>query len=206
LIPISTNSLVETNGFLWLPGIGLSSRFPKISNDAAVQALSKMDEFIGAAGWILNALVDPACHSYPKLANRWATALDWLAEAGREKSDAIALAKIGTCLDVLSCVGKFGGILDMLVQLLEIPEETVIFDGRKPKTLKSFVRETYDDGRSKILHGTHYERLISFSEQRSRADMVARIALIECAIRLQSYAGSDTDIAFRAIPKGTEIK
>lgn len=203
LIPVSENSLIETEGYLWLPGNALSSRFPRMSGEDAKASLEKMNQFYRAIEKILHALVDQSSHKYPGLANRWATALDWLAEGGREKSDAIALTKIGTSLDVLSCGGKFGGILSMLVNLLEVPEDRVIFGGRRERNLKTFVRETYDHGRSKILHGNQYKRLKSFSEQRSMADSVARIALLETAIRLQSYSGPDGDTAFRTMPKAS---
>lgn len=199
LPPVGSKSLVETNGFLWLPGSTLGGRVPSLSPARVEQALTDMDEILPAFEAILEGLVDPRNHRHPKLVNRWATALDWFGEGNREASDAIALAKLGTCLDVLCCGGKNTGIRDMVVHLTGTDGETQVISGRRPRTLKQLVKDIYDHGRSQILHGTHYDRLESFSVERTQAAYLARIVLIESALRLQSYAGPDDEKAFRAI-------
>ncbi|WP_019868079.1 HEPN domain-containing protein [Methylovulum miyakonense] len=201
LQPFGSSSLIETNGFLWLPGSSLSDRIPYLDYIRVKNRTEEMSEILDAFGYMLEALVMPERHAYPKLANRWATALDWFGEGNREKNDAIALAKIVSSLDILAKAGGYRPILDMFQHLFQISETTEVIKGKNPKTLKKFVENIYGDGRSKILHGTHYERLKSFSEQRDKAAYFARIALIECAIRLKKYTGDDTDNAFRTIPK-----
>lgn len=192
LQPFGSNSLMETDGFLWLSGMSLSSRIPHLDYSTVSKMAKDMEDMINAFGHILDMLLNPANHTHPKLANRWATALDWFAEGNRENNDAIALAKIVTSLDILAKAGGYHPILDMFQHLFDVTDKT---------ELKKFVETMYGDGRSQILHGTHYERLKSFSEQRDQAAHFARLALIECAIRLKKYTGVDTDMAFRTIPK-----
>jgi hypothetical protein len=199
LPPVGSDSLVETNGYLWLPGNSLSKRILLLTPQRVRQALTDMEKILPAFANILDGLVDPSNHQHPKLANRWATALDWFGEGNRESSDAIALAKLRTCLDVLCCGGKYGGILNMVVHLTGIDEDTQVIQGSHPRTLGQLIKDIYDYGRSKILHGTHYDRLESFVAERQHAAFFARIVLIKSALRLQSYSGTDGDKAFRTI-------
>lgn len=199
LPPIRTNSVVETNGFLWLPGTSLGPRIPTQPLERVMKALSDLREVLPAFGAIIEGIVDPSTHRHPKMANRWATALDWFGEGNRESSDAIALAKLGTCLDVLCCGGYAGGITEMVTRLTGVSPTTEVVKGTKPRTLKELVEDIYNHGRSKILHGTHYDRLESFLIERKQATYLARVVLIESAVRLQTYAGPDTDKAFRTM-------
>jgi len=199
LPPVGNHTLVETDGFLQLPDIYLSRRVPSVTPQRMREALKDMDEILQAFAAILEKLVDPSNHSHPKLANRWATALDWYGEGSRESSDAIALAKLGTCLDVLCSGGKFTGIRDMVVHLTGTSSDTQVIRGNRPRTLGQIVKDIYDQGRSQILHGTHYDRLESFAMERQYASQLARNALIVSAARLLNYAGLDEDNAFRTI-------
>lgn len=196
LPPLGSTSLMESNGFLWLPGHSLSKRIPHLSADRANQALADMAIILPAFAAILEGLVNPADHKHPKLANRWATALDWFGEGNRESSDAIAVAKLGTCLDVLACGGKNEGIAQMVIHLTGTSGDTMVVQGARPRTLKQLVKDIYEDGRSKILHGTHFDRLESFARERQHAAYLARVVLIESAMRLQHYSGNDEDKAF----------
>ena len=200
LPPVDSNSLIETNGFLWLPGSSLGKRIPTLAGHRVNQALVDMEHILPAFASILQGLVNPSAHKHPKLANRWATALDWFGEGSRETSDAIALAKLGTCLDVLACGGKNVGIREMVIHITGTSGDTQVIQGRTPRTLAQLVKDIYDHGRSKILHGTHYDRLESFALERQHAAYLARVLLIMCALRLQSYSGPDDDKAFRTMP------
>lgn len=200
LPPVGSSSLIGSNGFLWLPGISLSKRIPHLPAAHVAQSLADMANILPAFSSILNGLVNPAGHKHPKLANRWATALDWFGEGNRESSDAIAVAKFGTCLDVLSCGGKYEGIAQMVTHLTGIEEDNQVIKEPLPRTLKQLVKDIYDDGRSKILHGTYFDRLESFSRERQHAAYLARIVLIKSALQLEHYIGDDEDKAFRAMP------
>lgn len=200
LPPVGSSSLVGSNGFLWLPGNSLSKRIPHLSADHVAKARSDMVDILPAFSSILNGLVNPVDHKHPKLANRWATALDWFSEGHRESSDAIAVAKFGTCLDVLSCGGKYEGIAKMVTHLTGTGEDTQVIQEPQPRTLKQLVKDIYDDGRSKILHGTYFDRLESFARERQRASQLSRVVLIESAMRLEHYIGDDVDKAFSTMP------
>jgi hypothetical protein len=204
LQPVISKSLVETHGFLWLPGTKLGQRLPRLSYPQVNAELRLRDHQLEAFQAVLNALVKADSHRHPKLANRWATALDWFGEGCRESNDAVAIAKIATSLDVLACVGKYKGILEMLENLLELSENDVVTSGpglTSSLTLKRLVKDIYDNGRSRILHGTSNDRLQSFSKLRGYAVQITRFALLECVLRLQAYAGEDADKEFRIIPK-----
>lgn len=155
--PIETHTLIESKGFLWLPGMSthLDKQIPILSG-AKMKAFleeKKSRSSIDALSHILTGLTSPATHPHPKLAMRWAMALDWLAEGEREVNEAIALAKIGTCLDVLTEGGKFGGILNLITHLTDWSEDKEFQIGAYPRSLRWLVKELYDHGRSKILHG-----------------------------------------------------
>lgn len=199
LPPVRSSTLVETDGFLLLPGWSLGGRVPRWSLQQVRETLDGLDHVLQALASILDGLVDPVSHQCPKLANRWATALDWYGEASREANDAIALAKFGTSLDVLSCGGKHDGICEMVSHLTKIPEDKVVMSEPRQCTLKELVNNIYRNGRSQILHGTHYDRLKSFASDREYAAQLARRVLLEAALKLQNYDGKDYDKAFRSI-------
>ena len=89
----------------------------------------------------------------------------------------------------------------MLAHLTKKNPTDVVVKGIRPQTLQQVVKDIYDNGRSQILHGTHIDRLQSFEAWRSHATFFARLALMECAIRLKKYQGSDDREAFRTIPE-----
>lgn len=201
LEPIRTNSLIQTNGYLWMPGIALGPRVPNISPARASSALGKFPDVLRAIGYTLNSLADESQHKHPDLASRWSIALDWYAEGNREKNDAIALAKIATSLDVLSRAGMKKGITELLSNLLNIDPDVQVISGREPKTLKQLVGKIYDDGRSQILHGSFANRLENYADIRSKAAHFARLALLESAVRLEKYSGNDDGVAFRTMQR-----
>ncbi|MDP2143009.1 MAG: hypothetical protein Q8J80_02650 [Gallionella sp.] len=200
LQPVRSSSIIETNGYLWLPGSSVGPRIPRLSYPQVHAFLADKSDILEVIGRILNALVDPATSKYPNLSKRWATALDWMAEGRREKNDAVALTKIASSLDVLACGGKFPGILGMLKNFTNCSEDTIVVTGSAPRTLRQVIQDIYDSGRSQILHGTHFDRLKSFEVWNGYAAYFARLALIECAVRLNKFTGVDGDKEFRTMP------
>ena len=205
LSPIKTSTITETNGYLWLPGMALGKRIPQFSPARISEDLKTMPELMCAIGYTLGALANPKLHRHPELASRWAIALDWFAEGHREQSDAIGLAKIATSLDGLACVGTYKGILELLENLLDIKRDGVVINGRKSRTLAEVVKEIYDDGRSKILHGSYSNRLQAYGEGKSRASYLGRHALIESVLRLENYIGADKGTAFRTMKRNAML-
>lgn len=200
LPPMSSSSIAEMDGQLLLPGFSWGSRLKTVSYPSVRDYLSQNTIALDALSHIMRALVAPTTVLHPNLAKRWSTALDWYAEGQRERNDAVALAKMATSLDVLSCGGKFGGIVALLANLLNTTEDTVVVKGRASLTLKQVVKVIYDKGRSQILHGTEFDRIKAFETPRHYAAILARLALIEAALRLKSFTGSDSEVEFRGIP------
>lgn len=200
LPPLAASSgMLESNGYLWLPGSKLN-RHPVMPYDFTREVWDSMAAFHAPIGAILRALAEPSGHPHPGLASRWATALDWLAEGCREASDAVALAKVGTSLDVLSAGGRYRGILTMVSHLTgKNPEDQVMRTG-EPMTLAQVIKSIYDQGRSQILHGNHHDRLKSFARERAQAEKIANSVLLQAALRLHGYDGNDHDKAFLMMP------
>jgi len=197
--PIRAYTLIETNGNLWSPGFRLSDRVACFSKERIEKAVKDIDQFIPSIASILDGLLDPSQHSHPKLTTRWATALDWFGEGCRESSDSIAIAKLGTSLDVLSNGGKATGISEMVSSLLKIEEDSIFNKDEKTQTLNQLITQIYNDGRSKVLHGTYYDRLESLEIERKQTYNIVRNTLISAAICLLEYKGEDTDKAFRSM-------
>jgi hypothetical protein len=183
---------------LWSPGYRLTDRFNHIDPRKIAEVLDAQPTELSTLKQIVAALVEPSTHSHPKLAARWATALDWFAEGCRESSDALAVTKLASALDVLACGGKDAGIRDMLVHLTGKAASEVVVP-RRGLTLATVVSRVYNDGRSKLLHGTHFDRLEKFSTERLHAENLGEVALTELLRRLPHYTGPDIDKAFRTI-------
>ena len=201
LIPVQGTQLVETKGELWLPG---SSFRPRgwMGNQADVAAIAKsrkVKKFVAACGRIIKALLDPSQSRHPKLAQRWATALSVYAEGCREVQDALAVAKLGSSLDILSGGGMEGGILDMLLHQTGRPEKQIIAKLPQPLTFKQVVERIYKVGRSQFLHGNHVDPMMRFTVERQHATFLARVALRASALRLTAYIGLDSDKAFQTM-------
>jgi hypothetical protein len=201
LPPTGIDSIVETNGYLWLPGMSLTDRIPSLKSARVRQFLQDFPSELQAMAHAINGLLDSS-HPHPLLASRWATALDWYAEGQRERGDAIALAKLGTSLDVLASGGKFAGILELVTNLLDVPKDAAFTQGTKQTTLHAVVKQIYDSGRSQILHGNRHNRMEAFESDRNAAAFLARLALIKAALRLEGYTGADEAKAFRNMRPG----
>ncbi len=198
LPPVDAHSVVVTDGLLWSPGYRLTDRFNHIDPQRIAKVLTQQTAEVLTLKQVVAALVEPSTHRHPRLAARWATALEWFAEGCRETSDAAAVTKLASALDVLACGGKEKGIREMLSHLTGmLPSDVVV--PRRGLTLTEVVARVYNDGRSKLLHGTHFDRLEKFSTERLHAEDLGVAALAELLVRLPNYAGLDTDRAFRTI-------
>ncbi|NIJ74420.1 MULTISPECIES: hypothetical protein [Xanthomonas] len=201
LPPTEIQDIIETDGFLWSPRRIASQRLTKLPPEEIKSHFERVKGELDAISMVLDCLVDPSKHPHPQLASRWATALDWYAEAQRELSDAIAVAKLGTSLDVLACGGKFGGILGVVIHMTRRQEHALVTKGAVQLTLRALVKRIYDECRSKILHGNHHDRMMEFQRDRHLATQLAAEVLREALIRLHYYQGSDADPkAFRDMP------
>ena len=198
LPPVDAHSVIVTEGLLWSPGYRLTDRFNHVDPARIDVELAEQADAMASLGKVVAALVEPTTHSHPNLAARWATALEWFAEGCRETSDAVAVTKLASALDVLACGGKNAGIRDMVSHLTGASASDVVVP-RRGTTLAALVARVYDDGRSKLLHGTHFDRLQKFSIERLHAQDLGFVVLTELLVRLPHYIGADVDKAFRTM-------
>lgn len=193
-------TMLETDGYLWLPGSYAGRERRDLRDDVLKNVCTNNADYIVCLGKILDSVVAPSSATHPLLSQRWATALNWYAEGARESNSAIALAKIGSSLDVLASGGKASGITSMLENLLGCKASSVVVSGEKQRTLSALVSEVYEAGRSQILHGNHIDQLKSFDESKAYALQLARLALMVAVERLICYSGLDeNDKAFRSM-------
>ncbi|WP_164699293.1 HEPN domain-containing protein [Aliarcobacter skirrowii] len=204
-LSVMNYKLLKVDSNLMLPGISLSPVVPMLSSKKICDLLNddKNKIFIETISKVLISIKDSS-QSHTRLANRWTTALNWYAEGIREDSDAIALTKFATSLDVLSKGGKYKGILSMLKKIFNINEDDTV---AKDLSLKDFVKNIYDNERSKILHGTEYERLKSFNYQKNTYIPIIRSILLLSLEALYKFQGEDFDGSFiKVIEDNTNIK
>ncbi len=198
LAPLDVAYLSSRDGHLGVSGGRWKFRHPfgsRRNHDVHMRVF----ELREAVAKVLEGLLSEKSAKHPRLAARWATALNWFAEGCRESEDAIAIAKIGTCLDVLSCGGRSDGITEMVCNLTGRSRDSIATTGSNPRTLKVLVGRIYEYGRSQVLHGNHVDRLKSFANDRYVAGQLAGHVLREALARLGSYNGSDEDDAFRCM-------
>lgn len=196
----------EKNGFLNLPSSGISKAFlPPLEDKDYEHIKSSIERMLNPYSFIINGLVHPTTVNCPNLVSKWVFALNWYAEGMRESNDAIAVAKLASCLDTLSSSGKLAGIKQVLCNVYECEDDHILFGEKElnPITIHNFVKRFYDDGRSRILHGTLESMLESFEADRNRLAKIARWVLLELANRLSVYKGEDTDKAFRIMKYDT---
>ncbi|HDX0879911.1 TPA: hypothetical protein RNS96_000267 [Stenotrophomonas maltophilia] len=197
--PLYAPFFYEMDGFL---GIDSEPNLPyRLTSSQIVSLRRCFNDFQGSIDKVVFGLLNQGVVRNPKLCQRWSTALNWYAEGCREPDDAVAVAKIGTALDVLSGGGEEHGILNMLLVLLEKQEDQSVIEGYgESLTLKVVVFRLYKQtGRSGVLHGTHVDRTKSFDELRQIGEIIAGRALLESLRRLGSYEGADEDRAFRTM-------
>ncbi|MEQ9887589.1 HEPN domain-containing protein [Pectobacterium zantedeschiae] len=195
-LPFSFNTLASYKGRLVYPGMTLTERTPVYNGATISTFLNENKEFIDSAGNIIDSVINIKNYPNKDLSIRWTTSLNWYAEAQREQDDAIALAKIGISLDVLSGGGEWVGILEMVKNILGLDDQHVIFEKPHKTVLKEFISDLYNKGRSQIVHGNHIDRLIPFEQERKKASKMCRVILMASAHNLMNYSGDGSHNAF----------
>lgn len=197
LQPLETRTLSEMDGFLNISG---NTRLrPMLAGSRFGAVMERVSELSGSISRVVGAVLTAPDVTHPQLCARWSMALHWFAEGCREPDDAVAVAKIGTSLDILSDGDKAAGIRRTLCGLLELECDSVLTAWPEPKTLRQWVDDIYEKGRSQILHGNHVDRLKSFAETRQVAQKLGGIALRISLERLSSYDGADVSRAFHSM-------
>ncbi len=150
----------------------------------------------GAGSAIEAMLRIPQEITLPNLKQRWCDALYWFGEARRDKTEFTALVRYGMCLDVLANGGRAGGIAAMIASFMGQPVMApLLSDG---SSLKKVVDLLYNDGRSRLGHGTRAALLNDLPFPLPTADSLAQIALERYLTHLMLYIGVDTPDDFLA--------
>lgn len=199
-IPFTFHPISSIDGLVGHPGMSFTDRVNKIDPNALINLLNESKTFIEAFEFITCGIIDIDTHPHPELCIRWLTALDWYAEAQREETEAIALAKLGISLDTLSNGGKADGIIALMKNLSGMAENGIVKAKPKEINLKDLVYKLYNNGRSRIVHGDFINRLQTYDVEIADAAYLCRFALIECALRLKKYSGEDEPNAFKQMP------
>lgn len=195
-LPMSYYMLSGTSGKLWHPDGNKVPRGAYNSPSDAMAVIDKYDDLIKACGSAISATLTPIDHPAPDLAKRWVTALRWHSDGCRETDDSIAVVKHAACLDILACGRKAEGIIALVESQLGVEGEQFLFE-RPGLTVNQAVRELYNKGRSRVLHGSFADPMKSFTEQRSRATKLARILLRTTVRNWEIYTGRDVPEWFR---------
>ncbi|WP_316159387.1 HEPN domain-containing protein [Bradyrhizobium sp. SZCCHNRI3042] len=165
---------------------------PRLGGKPGAQAdyLHDLRKLHADAGKALQDFVDlKPTGSCPTLMRRWVEAMYWFGQARREKSDFIALVKIGISLDVLAKGGKNKGILALASAIMSLaPVDAVTSEGQ---SLASFVKKLYDEGRSKIAHGGSLALLQELPLEIENADAFAANILTGYVACAANYTGND---------------
>lgn len=198
--PAITYDLKEFDGYIGFPGVKLEKQtHPLIlEGEREIEFLSEFEKFKENFEYILDSFINLKNCKYPLLTHRWILALRWYAEGIREPDDVIAVAKLACCLDALSNGGKLGGIKTLLTNILGIESDQIIFkDKIKNIDLHTFVKRVYDNGRSRVFHGTIEDMLESYEIDKLRLIECCRLVLLETLVRLKRYDGQDIGKAFQ---------
>ncbi len=197
LQPLEKRTLSEMDGFLNISG---NTRLrPRLGGSQFGAVMERVSELSASISQVVGAVLTAPDVAHPQLCARWSMALHWFAEGCREPDDAVAVAKIGASLDVLSGGDKAAGIRRTVCCLLGLESDAVVTKWPEPKTLKKWVDDIYEKGRSQILHGNHVDRLKSFAEMRQVAQQLCGITLRISLERLSSYDGEDVPRAFQSM-------
>ncbi|MBK0052989.1 hypothetical protein [Stenotrophomonas sp. S39] len=197
LQPLDTRTLSEMDGFLNISG---NTRLrPMLGGSRFGAVMERVSELSASISQVVGAVLTAPDVTHPQLCARWSMALHWFAEGCREPDDAVAVAKIGTSFDILSDGDKAAGIRRTVCCLLDLDSDAIVTKWPEPKTLRQWVDDIYEKGRSQILHGNHVDRLKSFAEMRQVAQQLCGITLRISLERLGSYDRADDSRAFQTM-------
>lgn len=186
---------------LWPPSTGSKRRGSSRSVNATRDMVRDWAQYLEACGRVLDEALFHSCRtnasSWSLLAQRWLTALMWAGEAARTGNDAVSSAKYATCLDILAHGNDSGRILEMLLRVLGVDNETKIDVRlgvrRETLSMKKAVEAIYGRGRSKVLHGQIVNPLDRHDYERALGAKLARDSL---RVAVQKWAAADSGAGY----------
>ena len=166
-----------TSAASFSPGIGW------LTEQQWVDLASDLEEVFDSAGNAIRYFThgESAVHN-PKIMNALLQALLWFHEGARERVDVMAIVKFCSSMDALACGNRTKGISDLIqshFSVTDVPQ------------LEKNLKQLYNDGRSRAVHGTSDRLGHDWSSFRSRAEFLARGCLIGSLVRTAKYGGPD---------------
>jgi hypothetical protein len=122
-----------------------------------------------------------------RLSDLWLSAMHWFQRGMTAELDFEAIVYFGTTLDVLAGGGKNAGILNVVTTIYGAQPGDVLFQGQHAVTIKQFVDQLYDDGRSRLSHGTREGLRGDFTLLRNRAQSCVCSVIHGYGLNLMSY-------------------
>lgn len=144
---------------------------------------SDFEEVFDAAGQAIRCFThgDKAVGK-PRIMNALFQALLWFHEAATERVDAIAIVKFCSSMDALACGRRIKGISELIQSHFTVTSV---------RQLDKDLKQLYNDGRSRTVHGTSDGLGHDWSSSKSRAEFLARGCLIGSLERIAKYGGPD---------------
>lgn len=128
---------------------------------------------------ILDFVISPTgAVKRPKMMRALAHAMLWFHEGCRETVTHMAVVNFAASLDALANGGKEGGIRRLLNARIGLQDDKPI--RKNGPSLKQAVERVYGKGRSRTIHGNNDELGNDWSDVRSLAEQLAKLALVYC--------------------------
>lgn len=116
----------------------------------------------------------------PKVSHAIRTSLNWFRRGCIDNDDRVAVVFLSASLDALSPKGKLAGITELVCQTLgKKPMESLWIGGPQIKTI---LKAVYDDGRSRLIHGSSDQTNKDWSQLRNYAELIAKWCLLGALI------------------------
>lgn len=176
-----------------VPGMRLSHSpvGPSLRPGEWSKMAKEMAPVFDAAGEVLEFVTHPTGSvARPKMSNVLMQAMLWFHEACREEIDAMAVVKFVAVLDGLACGNGEQAIRALLRARVGWKDNDNIYKNRR-LSMKQAVARLYGEGRSRTVHGTSERLSHDWSEMRTLAEIVTRLALVACLVWFASPASSD---------------
>ncbi|KGA28382.1 hypothetical protein EXT73_11715 [Pectobacterium atrosepticum] len=186
----ATYQLFEFDSYLISPGMTLPEIISPYSSEISFKILKERSELVQCVSKIVSGISTSESSMQPYLSMRCSTALEWFSESIREKNDYIAISKLCISLDVLCDGGKSDGISKLCSLLLDISENDNI-PFFKETNIKTFVRDSYEKGRSHIIHGNRVDRSEDYKDERAKIQKFCHMILSAYFKKFSQYNGDD---------------
>lgn len=144
---------------------------------------SDLEEVLDSAGNAIRCFThgDKAV-ARPGIMNALFQALLWFHEGATERVDAIAIVKFCSAMDALACGRRIKGISELIQSHFTVTSV---------RQLDKDLKQLYNDGRSRTVHGTSDRLGHDWSSSKSRAEFLARECLVGSLVRIAKYGGPD---------------